>query len=133
MFYSPLKNGFYVEAIHSDNIPADAVEITTEEHAALLDGQSQGKIIAADKNGKPILKDPPPPTAEELQAQANADVRAYLASTDWYVVRKAETGTEIPADILAKRQAARDAVVSSLSSTESSGGSYIMELGLSQH
>ena len=111
MFYSKQTGGFYDEAIHGDNIPSDAVEITTEEHAALLEGQSQGKIIAADKNGKPVLKDPPPPTAEELQAQANAEARAYLASTDWYVVRKAETGTEIPADILAKRQAARDAVV----------------------
>jgi len=111
MFYAKSTGGFYDEAIHGDNIPADAVEITTEEHAALLEGQSQGKIIAADKNGKPVLKDPPPPTAEELQAQANAEARAYLASTDWYVVRKAETGTEIPADILEKRQAARDAVV----------------------
>ena len=111
MFYAKSTNGFYDEAIHGNNIPADAVEITTEEHAALLEGQSQGKIISADKNGKPVLKDPPPPTAEELQAQANAEARAYLASTDWYVVRKAETGTEIPADILAKRQTARDAVV----------------------
>ena len=111
MLYSKSTGGFYDAAIHGDNIPTDAVEITAEEHAALLEGQSQGKIIYADKNGKPVLKDPPPPTAEELQAQANAEARAYLASTDWYVVRKAETGTEIPADILAKRQAARDAVV----------------------
>ena len=111
MFYSKTTGGFYTAEIHGDNIPDDAVEITADEHAALLEGQSQGKIIYADKNGKPILKDPPPPTAEELQAQANAEARAYLASTDWYVVRKAETGTEIPADILEKRQAARDAVV----------------------
>lgn len=111
MFYSKSTGGFYATEIHGDSAPSDAVEITSEQHAALLEGQSQGKIIAADKNGKPVLKDPPPPTAEELQAQANAEARAYLASTDWYVVRKAETGTEIPADILAKRQAARDAVV----------------------
>ena len=111
MFYSKTTGGFYATEIHGDNIPADAVEITAKEHAALLEGQSQGKIIAADKNGNPILKDPPPPTAEELQAQANAEARAYLASTDWYIVRKAETGTEIPADILEKRQTARDAVV----------------------
>ena len=111
MFYAKSTGGFYDTAIHGDNIPADAVEITTDEHQALLEGQSNGKIIAADKNGKPVLQDPPPPTAEELQSQKNAEARAYLASTDWYVVRKAETGTEIPADVLEKRQAARDSVV----------------------
>ena len=110
MFYSKSTNGFYSREIHGDAIPSDAVEITADEHSALLEGQSQGKLIQADKNGKPVLKDPPPPTAEELQAQKNAEARAYLASTDWCVVRKAETGTEIPADVLAARQAARDSV-----------------------
>ena len=31
----------------------------------------------------------------------------YLKDTDWYATRKAETGKEIPADILAKRAQAR--------------------------
>jgi hypothetical protein len=35
----------------------------------------------------------------------------YLASTDWYVVRQAETGKAIPADVLELRAAARLAVV----------------------
>ena len=33
--------------------------------------------------------------------------RRYLAETDWYVTRKAETGTAIPDDILTKRAQAR--------------------------
>jgi hypothetical protein len=53
----------------------------------------------------------PPPTAEQIQAKANADARAYLASTDWYVVRFAETGVAIPDDIATARQEARDAIV----------------------
>jgi transcriptional regulator with GAF, ATPase, and Fis domain len=32
----------------------------------------------------------------------------YLAETDWYVTRKAETGVEIPQEVLAKRQEARE-------------------------
>lgn len=32
---------------------------------------------------------------------------AYLTSTDWYVVRKAEAGTEIPSNISELRQQAR--------------------------
>lgn len=78
MFYSASNNGFYTRDIHGDNIPADAVEITVEEHQALLEGQSQGKIISADKKGKPVLKDPPPPTPEQIIAQYDAAVQQHL-------------------------------------------------------
>ena len=54
------------------------------------------------------------PTAEEitnnLVASQNYDARKYLADTDWYVTRKAETGKAIPDDILTKRQEAREKV-----------------------
>ena len=111
MYYSKQTNGFYTPEIHGNNIPADAVEITPEQHAALIDGQSQGKVIAADADGRPVLQDPPPLTAEQLQAQANAEARAYLASTDWYVIRMQETGEPVPDDIIAERAAARARVV----------------------
>jgi len=78
MKYAKSTNGFYDEAIHGGSIPADAVEITVEEHQALLEGQSQGKIISADKNGKPVLKDPPPPTPEQIIAQYDAAVQQRL-------------------------------------------------------
>ena len=48
----------------------------------------------------------PPITPVQKQAEA----RAYLNSTDWYVARKAETGAEIPADIAKARQEAREAL-----------------------
>ena len=66
MFYSKTTGGFYVREIHGDNIPTDVVEITSEQHQALLEGQSQGKIISADKNGKPVLQDPPPDATYKL-------------------------------------------------------------------
>lgn len=78
MFYSKSTGGFYDTAIHGDNTPSDAVEITTEQHQALLEGQSQGKLIVADKNGKPVLQDPPPPTAEQIMAQYTGAVQQHL-------------------------------------------------------
>ena len=78
MFYSKSTGGFYTPEIHGDNIPADAVEITEAEHAALLEGQSQGKLIVADESGRPILQDPPPPTAEQIVAQYTAAVQKHL-------------------------------------------------------
>lgn len=57
---------------------------------------------------EPVL---PEPTPEQLQEQINNDARAFLESTDWYVVRFAETGVVIPQDISAARQAARERIV----------------------
>ena len=51
------------------------------------------------------------PTAEEIANNQvyfeNHKARQYLADTDWYVTRKAETGKAIPDEILTKRQEAR--------------------------
>ncbi len=49
--------------------------------------------------------------AQLQQSKTNAASLAYLAETDWMVTRFAETGTPIPEDIKAARQAARDAIV----------------------
>lgn len=87
MFYSKSTGGFYSREIHGDNIPADAVENTVAEHAALLEGQSQGKCIVGDANGRPALQDPAPsepPTGERIEAQR---LRAYadpLTGSDRY-------------------------------------------------
>lgn len=78
VFYSPTTGGFYTAEIHGDNIPADAVELTEAEHAALLEGQSKGQHIVADANGRPILRDPPPPTAEQIMSRLKTRVQSWL-------------------------------------------------------
>lgn len=89
MFYSESTGGFYDSAIHGDNIPADVVEITVEEHQALIEGQSQGKRIVADGNGFPMLADPPAPTAAEVWERIKARRDATKSGgvkvgTKWY-------------------------------------------------
>lgn len=76
MFYSKSTGGFYAAAVHGDKIPADAVEITGDDHAALLAAQSSGKRIQPDANGHPVAVDPPPPTLAEVQASALAAIDA---------------------------------------------------------
>jgi len=49
--------------------------------------------------------------AANTQAETNATNQAYLASTDWYASRKAETGEAIPDDVTTARAAARAAIV----------------------
>ena len=76
MFYSKSTGGFYTREIHGDNIPTDAVEITEAEHAALLEGQAQGKRIVADENGYPVLQDPPALTLDEAKQVKLAEINA---------------------------------------------------------
>lgn len=92
MFYSKATGGFYSRKIHGDNMPADVVEITAEQHVALLDGQSSGKQISADADGRPVLISPPPPaplTSEQIEALR---LRAYadpLSGSDRYFAEAA--------------------------------------------
>ena len=49
--------------------------------------------------------------AANAQAELNATSQAYLASTDWYITRQAESGVEVPADVTTARAEAREAIV----------------------
>lgn len=79
IFFSPASGGFYNDELHGDARPGDAVEITEEEHAALLNGQSRGQRVAPGPDGKPTLQAHPPWTAEQVRARRDA---AIIAS-DW--------------------------------------------------
>lgn len=65
-----------------------------------------------DVNGNLIRSEVVDPAV--LQIMKNESNLAYLAETDWYVVRKSETGKAIPEEILTKRQAARAAINNSI-------------------
>lgn len=59
---------------------------------------------------EPQVETPPEPTEEERNALRIAELQNYLNATDWYAVRFAETGVEIPAEIKAERQSAREEI-----------------------
>lgn len=82
--------------------PSDAVEITSEQYAALLEGQSNGQHIVGDENGFPILITPEPhvPTQEEIQ---NLRKAAYAAESD-PLYFKAQRGEATQEEWLAKVQ-----------------------------
>jgi hypothetical protein len=65
-------------------------------------------ITAWEANAPDAEEEVAEPTAQEV---TNAESIAYLASTDWYASRKADTGEAIPSDIAALRAAARAAII----------------------
>ncbi|WP_051183053.1 tail fiber assembly protein [Desulfocurvibacter africanus] len=80
-FYSATLSGFGVAGLHA--IPSDAVEITTEEHRALLDAQSQGCSIQPGPGGRPVAVKPPAPSIEHLSAAIRAERDRRLAAVLW--------------------------------------------------
>ncbi|WP_270804589.1 DUF4376 domain-containing protein [Aeromonas sp. QDB66] len=86
MLYSALTGGFYDAAIHGDNIPVDAVEITAEERATLFEAQSSGKQIIADENGRPIAIDPQQPARSHESLLAEVAVKRWQVETGGIVI-----------------------------------------------
>lgn len=50
-------------------------------------------------------------TAQVAQEAVNAEALAYLASTDWLIIREVDAGVACPAEIKAERAAARARIV----------------------
>ncbi len=105
-FYSKTTGGFYIPGIH-ETMPDDAVEISEARRVELMDGQAKGKRIEPSSDGLPVLVDRVA-TDEQLMAAQKRKARAYLADTDWYIARRAETGKEVPPDVSEQRAAARE-------------------------
>lgn len=78
MFYSKSTGGFYDPAIHGANMPPDIVEISDDDHALLMRGQTEGRVIAAAADGRPVLVNPPPPTQEQVVAAFTAAIQKRL-------------------------------------------------------
>ncbi|WP_314790850.1 hypothetical protein [Aggregatibacter aphrophilus] len=71
------KDGFFNDDF-GGYVPDGAIEIADETYRTLLDGQAAGKQIIANKQGNPILVDPQPSDAHEL----NLDTLRWEISTE---------------------------------------------------
>ena len=71
------KNGFFDDA-YGGFVPESAVEISRDKYIELLNGQSQGKQIIANKTGYPVLIEPQPSAAQVL----NLDTLTWEISSE---------------------------------------------------
>ena len=71
------KNGFFDDA-YGSFVPEGAVEISQDKYIELINGQSQGKQIIANKTGNPVLIDPQPSAAHVL----NLDTLTWEISSE---------------------------------------------------
>ncbi|WP_435018509.1 hypothetical protein TA3x_000483 [Tundrisphaera sp. TA3] len=75
IYFSKATGGFYRDDIHSE-IPGDRVEITEEQHLALLKANSEGKVIRGDEEGFPVAVEPAkrPKTTRQQIAELEAAI-----------------------------------------------------------
>ncbi|KMQ72834.1 hypothetical protein [Marinobacter subterrani] len=69
LYFSKTAGGFFDDAIH-DNLPADVVEISYEDHATLINGQADGSTIKVDSDGRPYLESKPIPVLADRRKSA---------------------------------------------------------------
>ena len=91
--------GWFDRLIH-DTIPDGCVELSDEKWLSAINN-GHNCIL---ENGDTCIKD----FYSYHEDVELAKAKQYLIDTDWYVIRKIETGKEIPEDILQKRSSARD-------------------------
>lgn len=79
--FSPSTKGFYIDGVHS-NIPSDVVDVTDDEHSAIFQGLTDGKVIGVNpKNGHPMVVDGQPiPLTWDLVRTIRDNM---LDDTDW--------------------------------------------------
>jgi hypothetical protein len=78
--YSPSTRGFYIPEIHGDGIPADAVDVSAEQHDALMTAQSEGNRIEPDAAGNPVAVAPAASlTLADVKAAKLSDLAAACA------------------------------------------------------
>ena len=88
------KDGFFDDS-YGGFVPESAVKISQDKYIELLNGQSQGKQIIADKTGNPVLIDPQPSAAHVL----NLDTLTWNISPEKQAALLAETQTRLIANI----------------------------------
>lgn len=93
-YFNPDDMAFYSSELYS-NIPSQAVPLSDEQYITLLNGQSQGKQIIADKTGYPVLIDPQPSAAHEL----NLDTLQWEISPSKKAALLSDTQNQLIANI----------------------------------
>lgn len=73
-FYAPSTGSFYIDTVHGESIPDDAVEITKERHESLLSGRAAGGKIITGGDGAPVIQAPDDLPLDEQRARKVVEI-----------------------------------------------------------
>ncbi len=95
--------GFYDKEY--TNLPKDAVLLSDEDAAIALDAMNNQRKKVKVIGGKLEFTVIQKPVVTQIK-----ELKHFLASTDWFSIRKLETGKEIPENILKQREEIREQI-----------------------
>lgn len=87
IYFSASTGAFYDLSFWTADLPEDAVLIDGETHTAQLTAEASGLHRAGDAGGSPVAVEPPPPTIEDLAAQARRRRDQEIAAIQWLIER----------------------------------------------
>ena len=99
------------EILYQPEVDEDGNIVLDEEGNTVFTENPQLRSVRKLRKLENVMSSHANAVASEEQARINNQARAYLASTDWLVVRMAETGVAVPQEILDARAAARASIV----------------------
>lgn len=82
--------------------------VIAEDGSVLQEAMVEMKEVELAGDYEVIIEDI---SAKLEQEKINAEAQAFLAATDWMVIRALEKGIELSPELKAERQAARDRIV----------------------
>lgn len=90
-FYSAKDNIFFPESLketyeEGGTWPSNSVKLEEYEFKKLMDGQSTGKVITADKKGRPILSDRNVATQDDYIKQAESEKLIRMTDVNALIV-----------------------------------------------
>ncbi|HIC7814046.1 TPA: tail fiber assembly protein [Enterobacter ludwigii] len=85
--YCPITRAFYNDTLEADyrsagTWPDDYVKVIDEDYDSFMAGQTEGKVIVSDKNGYPVLAEPPAPTHEDRVALAHSQKTSLMQAAN---------------------------------------------------
>tara|TARA_Y100000114_G_scaffold142787_1_gene149690 strand:+ start:1739 stop:2074 length:336 start_codon:yes stop_codon:yes gene_type:complete len=92
--------GWYDDEVHN-SIPEPKIKVSEEQHVKAI--EKQHNYVESDGSTKLVEQ---ALTSEQKIIEA----KVYLSETDWYVIREADSGKEMPSDIKTKRAEARETI-----------------------
>ena len=87
----------------------DENNVVIQKQPNYQDGFIEGDAVCGQILVDGVFVDPVP--ADPTQDDINAVNLAYLAQTDWFVIRMNETGVPVPDEVLSSRASARSAII----------------------
>lgn len=101
----------YIDGTRDQNL--EAAQKWAKEHGTTFEEDMDKRDLPKRYfviGSEPQVETPKEPTVEDLRNTRIEELQGYLAATDWYTIRFVETGVEIPDEIKAERQSAREEI-----------------------